>query len=103
MRRHRVLRPRRGRAPPERNDDLLTGPQRRYAKDGPYVPEVVALMRDDLSRIPFLIELARKTRRVIAQNIIASIVIAIIGLLVSLLLLFGWWRYRKAVKAQAKE
>ncbi len=40
----------------------------------------VALMRDDLSRIPFLIELARKTRRVIGQNIAASIVIALIGL-----------------------
>lgn len=43
----------------------------------------VALMRDDLSRIPFLIELARKTRGVIAQNIIASIVIAIIGLVLA--------------------
>lgn len=32
--------------PPERNDDLLTGPQRLYAKDGHYVPEVVALMRE---------------------------------------------------------
>ena len=43
----------------------------------------VALMRDDLSRIPFLIDLARKTRRVIAQNIIASIVIALIGLVLA--------------------
>lgn len=43
----------------------------------------VALMRDDLSRIPFLIELARKTRRVITQNIIASIVIALIGLVLA--------------------
>ncbi len=43
----------------------------------------VALMRDDLSRIPFLIELARKTRGVIAQNIIASIVIALIGLVLA--------------------
>ena len=32
--------------PHEKNDDLLTGPQRRYAKDAPYVPEVVALMRE---------------------------------------------------------
>jgi hypothetical protein len=32
--------------PPERNDDVLTGPQRLYAKDGHYVPEVVALMRE---------------------------------------------------------
>jgi len=40
----------------------------------------VALMNDDLSRIPFLIELARKNRTIIAQNIAASIVIALIGL-----------------------
>lgn len=40
----------------------------------------VALMNDDLSRIPFLIQLARKTRAVIAQNTIAAITIAIIGL-----------------------
>lgn len=40
----------------------------------------VALMNDDLSRVPFLIELARRTRAVIAQNIVASIVIALIGL-----------------------
>jgi heavy metal translocating P-type ATPase len=40
----------------------------------------VALMNDDLSRVPFLIELARRTRSIIAQNIAASIVIALIGL-----------------------
>jgi heavy metal translocating P-type ATPase len=40
----------------------------------------VALMNDDLSRVPFLIELARRTRAIIAQNIAASIVIALIGL-----------------------
>lgn len=40
----------------------------------------VALMSDDLSRIPFLIDLARKSRRVISQNIIASIILALIGL-----------------------
>jgi len=40
----------------------------------------VALMTDDLTRIPFLIELARRTRRVIGQNIVVSIVIAVIGL-----------------------
>jgi Cd2+/Zn2+-exporting ATPase len=40
----------------------------------------VALMNDDLSRVPFLIELARRTRSIIAQNIGASIVIALIGL-----------------------
>lgn len=43
----------------------------------------VALMNDDLSRIPFLIELARRTRTVIAQNIVASILIAIIGLILA--------------------
>lgn len=45
----------------------------------------VALMNDDLSRIPFLIELARRTRAIIAQNIAASIVIVIIGLVLSAL------------------
>ncbi len=40
----------------------------------------VALVNDDLSRIPFLVELARKTRRVIGQNLAASIIIAGIGL-----------------------
>lgn len=40
----------------------------------------VALMNDDLSRIPFLIELARRTRAIIGQNIAASIVIALVGL-----------------------
>jgi len=40
----------------------------------------VALMNDDLSRVPFLIMLARRTRLIIAQNIAASIIIAIIGL-----------------------
>ena len=40
----------------------------------------VALMNDDLARIPFLIRLARKTRAVIAQNVVAAIVIAVLGL-----------------------
>jgi Zn2+/Cd2+-exporting ATPase len=43
----------------------------------------VALMNDDLSRIPFLIELARKTRTIIGQNIAASIVIVLIGLVLA--------------------
>jgi Zn2+/Cd2+-exporting ATPase len=43
----------------------------------------IALMNDDLSRIPFLIELARKTRTIIAQNIAASIVIVLIGLVLA--------------------
>lgn len=40
----------------------------------------IALMNDDLSRLPFMIQLARKTKVVIAQNIAASILIAIVGL-----------------------
>lgn len=40
----------------------------------------VALMKDDLSRIPFMIELSRKNRTIIAQNIVVSIGTAIVGL-----------------------
>lgn len=40
----------------------------------------VALMTDDLSRIPFLMELARRTRGVITQNITGAILIAVVGL-----------------------
>jgi heavy metal translocating P-type ATPase len=40
----------------------------------------VALMNDDLSRVPYLIELSRRTRTIIGQNVAASIVIVIIGL-----------------------
>ncbi|MGP1345971.1 MAG: heavy metal translocating P-type ATPase [Phycisphaerales bacterium] len=40
----------------------------------------VALMTDDIGRVPFLVALARKTRAVIAQNLIASVIIAIVGL-----------------------
>ncbi len=40
----------------------------------------VALMNDELRNIPFLISLARKTKSVIAQNIGASLVLAIVGL-----------------------
>jgi heavy metal translocating P-type ATPase len=43
----------------------------------------VALMNDDLSRVPFLIELARRTRAITAQNIIASVVIALVGLVLA--------------------
>lgn len=43
----------------------------------------VALMNDDLSRVPFLMELSRKTRAIVAQNIAASIFIAILGLVVA--------------------
>ena len=38
----------------------------------------VALMNDDLSRVPFLIELARRTRAITAQNIVASVLIALV-------------------------
>lgn len=43
----------------------------------------VALMTDDLNRVPFLVELARRTRAIIAQNIAASIVIVVIGLVLA--------------------
>jgi len=40
----------------------------------------VALMNDDLRLVPFLIQLANKNKAVIAQNIIMSIALAVIGL-----------------------
>ena len=40
----------------------------------------VALMHDDLRHVPFLLEIARKTRGIIAQNIAASLVLAVVGL-----------------------
>lgn len=40
----------------------------------------VALMNDDLSRIPFMIELSRKNRTIIAQNIVVALLTAIVGL-----------------------
>jgi Zn2+/Cd2+-exporting ATPase len=43
----------------------------------------VALMNDDLLRVPFLIELARRTKAIIAQNIAASIVIVLVGLVLA--------------------
>lgn len=43
----------------------------------------VALMNDDLSRVPFLIDLARRTRSIIAQNIAASILIVLVGLVLA--------------------
>jgi P-type E1-E2 ATPase len=43
----------------------------------------VALMNDDLSRIPFLIEISRKQRTIVAQNIAASIVIVLVGLVLA--------------------
>jgi len=43
----------------------------------------VALMNDDLSRIPFLIELSRRTRAITTQNIVMSVVIALVGLILA--------------------
>ena len=43
----------------------------------------VALMNDDLSRVPFLIELSRRTRTIVGQNIAAAILISIIGLVLA--------------------
>jgi len=40
----------------------------------------VVLMNDDLSRVPFLIELARRARTVVAQNLVASFILIGIGL-----------------------
>jgi heavy metal translocating P-type ATPase len=40
----------------------------------------VALMNDDLRHIPFLVEIARRTRVIIGQNIAASLVLAVVGL-----------------------
>jgi heavy metal translocating P-type ATPase len=40
----------------------------------------VALMNDDLRHIPFLMELARKARAIVAQNITASLILAVVGL-----------------------
>ena len=57
----------------------------------------VALMNDDLRRVPFLLELARKTRNVIALNISVCLVFAILGLIMaatwrlSFLLVLAWY------------
>ena len=40
----------------------------------------VALMSDDLRHVPFLLDLARRTKTVVGQNIAASLLLAIIGL-----------------------
>ncbi len=51
----------------------------------------VALMTDDLNRIPFLMRLSRRARSIIAQNIAASILIVIIGLVLASLGLLEVW------------
>ncbi|MEM7629959.1 MAG: cation-translocating P-type ATPase [Planctomycetota bacterium] len=43
----------------------------------------VALMTDELNRLPFLVELARKTRVIVTQNIAVSILMAIVGLVLA--------------------
>jgi cation transport ATPase len=40
----------------------------------------VALMNDDLRNVPFLLEIARKAKSVIALNITVAILLAIVGL-----------------------
>lgn len=40
----------------------------------------VALMNDELSRIPFMVELSRMARGIIGQNIALSIIVAVVGL-----------------------
>jgi heavy metal translocating P-type ATPase len=43
----------------------------------------VALMTDELNRLPFLIDLSRRTKAIIAQNIAVSILMALIGLILA--------------------
>lgn len=43
----------------------------------------VALMTDELNRLPFMVELARRTRLIVTQNIAVSILMAIIGLVLA--------------------
>ncbi len=43
----------------------------------------VALMTDELNRLPFLMELSKRTRSIITQNIIVSILMAVVGLVLA--------------------
>jgi len=43
----------------------------------------VALMTDELNRLPFLMELARRSRVIVTQNIVFSILAAIVGLILA--------------------
>jgi Cd2+/Zn2+-exporting ATPase len=43
----------------------------------------VALMTDELNRLPFLIELSRRTKGIITQNIVVSILMAVVGLILA--------------------
>lgn len=49
----------------------------------------VALMTDELNRIPFLIELSRRTKGIIAQNIGVSLIAAVVGLVLAATGQFG--------------
>ena len=40
----------------------------------------VALMHDDLRHVPFLLEIARRTKGIITQNIAISLLLAVVGL-----------------------
>jgi len=56
----------------------------------------VALMADDLSRLPFAIQISRATTRVLRQNIFFSIAIKVVFLLLALI---GWATLWMAVAA----
>lgn len=43
----------------------------------------IALMSDDLKRLPFLVRLSRKTRKVIAQNLGFGVLFIILGISLS--------------------
>lgn len=47
----------------------------------------IALMNDDLNKLPFIIRLSRKTVRIIKQNISLSLVVKLLALL---LVIPGW-------------
>ena len=40
----------------------------------------IALMSDDLRRLPFLIKLSRKTRQVILQNLFFGVIFIVVGM-----------------------
>jgi Cd2+/Zn2+-exporting ATPase len=43
----------------------------------------IALMNDDLGRIPFLVEVSRKTRRVIDENLAFGVLFIVLGISLS--------------------
>jgi len=56
----------------------------------------IALMSDDLSRLAFLIQISRKTSRIIRQNIVFSILIKVVFIVLALV---GWATLWMAVAA----